>query len=77
MSLDLQTAVEQRTNALRQYVGTEMHAHLLALLAALRQTYLEQLAHIGADQLQLKQGAVRQVDALLDAIQRPHQLPLV
>lgn len=61
-----------RLEALRQYAGTECFTHLVGLLEALRTQYLHELAYVSADKLGIKQGAARQVAALLNALTGPH-----
>lgn len=60
-----------RVEAIRAYAGTEMHTHLLGLLEALKTTYMYDLADVSVENLRLKQGALRQVMAMLEAITSP------
>lgn len=53
--------------AVRAYAGTDFHRHIVDTLRALEDCYLSELAHISPDDLQFKQGALRQVMALLAA----------
>lgn len=71
MSIDAAAAerlVRAHTAALRGYVGTEPHAHLVGLLEALQATYMHDLVDVTPQDLQLKQGALRQVMALTRAL---------
>lgn len=62
--LDKARALSARVAAVRAYAGTEFFAHFVALLDAVGETYLQQLVHVSPEELQIKQGAARQVLAL-------------
>ncbi|HOW46165.1 MAG TPA: hypothetical protein P5305_04100 [Rubrivivax sp.] len=70
-AMDVLEQITGRAEALRAYAGTEVHTHLVGLLTALKTTYMHDLVQISPGELQLKQGALRQVMALLDAITGP------
>lgn len=56
---------------LREYVGTDCYRHLMALLEALRTSYMHDMVYVTPEALAFKQGALRQVMALLNAIDGP------
>jgi hypothetical protein len=64
-------AANKRLEAVRAYRGTEQHTHLVGLLELLKTSYMHDLIEVTPSELQLKQGALRQVIALLDAIDGP------
>lgn len=56
--------------ALYAYVGTEVHSHLVDMLEGLQMAYMHELAGVLPADLLAKQGALRQVTAMLDSVQR-------
>ena len=56
--------------ALHAYVGTEVHTHLVDMLEGLRVAYMHELVGVLPAELLAKQGALRQVTALLDSVQQ-------
>jgi len=75
--LDKARAMHARVEAIRAYAGTEVHGHVLALLAHLKDGYMQELIEISPQDLQLKQGALRQVIALQLAITEPDASPRI
>ena len=69
--LAIQTAIEGRVEVLRAYAGTDLFAQLIGLLDALKSSYMEDMAYVSPADLQIKQGALRQVMALMSAIDGP------
>lgn len=67
-ALQCQRAIEGHVKVLRQFVGTDVHGHVNGLLEALKQSYMLDLVDVTPEQLQLKQGALRQVIALQAAL---------
>lgn len=63
--------VDARAEAVRAYEGTELHTHVIGLLEALISVYMHELVDVSPEQLQLKQGALRQVMALRAAASTP------
>ena len=61
-------AINDATAALRAYDGTECFGHLCALLEALEQSYKGALVHVSGQELQIVQGAARQVIAMKSAL---------
>lgn len=72
--MDALGQIEGRVEALRAYAGTETITHLVGLLCALQTVYMHDLVDITPEALPIKQGALRQVMALLDAIDGPQAL---
>lgn len=60
--------VSTLTAAMREFSGTDCMRIVVKLLDAMKDSYMSDLVHVKADDLALKQGAVRQVMALRDAI---------
>mgnify|MGYP000863153954 CR=1 FL=1 len=54
--------------ALREFSGTDWQAQMLGLLEALKTRYMHDLVSVSPEELQLKQGALRQVMALQMAL---------
>lgn len=54
--------------ALREFVGTDWHVQMMGLLDALKTRYMHDLISVQPEELQLKQGALRQVIALQMAL---------
>lgn len=61
-------AMREHTEVLRAFAGTEVHRSLVKLLDALRTSYMLDLVDITPSQLEVLQGAMRQVQALKRAI---------
>lgn len=64
-----QLEIEQLSAAVAQYAGTDFHRLVLSLLDSLRQHQLEQLVDVTPEELQHRQGALRQVRALRRAFE--------
>lgn len=58
----------ERVASLRAFSGTEAFGHVCALLDCLERTYKRALVHVPTAELQLLQGATRQVIAIRDSL---------
>lgn len=54
--------------SLRAFSGTEAFGHVCALLDCLERTYKRALVHVPPEELQLLQGATRQVIAIKESL---------
>lgn len=54
--------------ALRAYAGTDAFGHVCALLECLERSYKRALVHVPPEELQLLQGATRQVIAMRECL---------
>lgn len=70
-------AMHDRTEALRAYVGSEQHVHLMGLLFALEALYKDQLVTVAPEGLLAVQGPLKQVIALRGALTSPGMSPRV
>ena len=61
---------DQSAAALQAYTGTDQHAHLVSLLEGLKLVYMHEMVSVLPEELQAKQGALRQVTAMLDSVTR-------
>lgn len=58
----------ESVSAMRDYAGSAAMKHVLRTLELLRDTYMHELVNIKPEDLQLKQGALRQVIGLHTAL---------
>lgn len=58
----------ERVASLRAFSGTEAFGHVCALLDCLERTYKRALVHVPPEELQLLQGATRQVIAIKESL---------
>lgn len=68
VAADAHRQVLAHSSALREFSGTDWHAQMLGLLDALKTRYMHDLVNVQPEELQLKQGALRQVMALQNAL---------
>jgi hypothetical protein len=65
---DIAREIEQRVKTLRELAGGEAMSQLRGLLLVIDASYKQTLAGVSASELALMQGALRQNDALHEAI---------